>query len=960
MKKEKTKKPWLKRILKWTGISFLLLLIALILIPIFFKDQLKEMALEEANKMLLADVALKDFDLTFISTFPNLTVSLDGLTITGRNEFDKVELVNIKNTKATVGFWSVLSGEKIEVTEVHLIEPTIDVRILESGVANYDIVKPDSILVAEEVNTEESNFKLELKEYSIQNGNINYSDKQGDMFANLTALNHTGKGDLTADVIDFETKTAIEELSFNMEGLNYLTKVKSDLIVNLLMEFTENSSKFTLKENDITLNAFNLSLDGFYEMLEGYDEMDFKINTSKTSFKDLLSLIPTFYTMGYEKMATSGDLNLDAILKGRLDDLNMPAWDVNLAVANASIAYPDVPGKIKNIDLKLGSVFPGGSDLDKMTVDVDKFKASFVGNTIDAKLRMRNLMSDPYLKAGVIADIDLATLKQVIPMAAGESYNGKLKSDIKVDGRMSSLEKEDYEAFKAEGILEISKMLYKTADFPDEINIESMKFLFSPTNLNLAEFSAKMGRNDFNASGTIDNYMAYLFKDEKLKGNFKYSSNYLNIDDLMRLAGEEEVASENTTVATETSSEPLLIPNNIDFELSTKINSLVYDGIIIEDVTGNVVLRDEQAILSNMQMKALGGNIALNGNYDTQNHDIPSLSFGYDLSKIDINSLTSSFLTVEKLVPIGKYAQGLVDSKFTLTTDLLPDFTPVYSTLNGDGNLSTNEVQIAGFKPLEKLSEVMKIGDIAQGTFKDIRASFALENGKLRVKPFKLNFGKGITSDVSGTTSLEQDIDYKLAMNIPKALVPKSFIDIAEKATAKINNISGFKMDAIPDVINVNAFIVNKVNDPKVETNFKEALMEQAGGVKGAVKDLVNNKVTEAKDSIKAIVTDVKKNAKEELESKKKEVLDQAQKQADAIMTEAKKAANKVREEGNKQAKNLMSEAGNNPLKKKAAEIAGNKLKDKAEKSALKIEQEAKEKADGIMDKAREKVNKIG
>lgn len=958
-RKDKKKKSLVKRILNWSGITLLLVIIALILIPILFKDQIKEMALNEANKMLLADVALEDFDLTLLSTFPNLTVSFDGVKITGRNEFNKVELVNIKNLEARIGLWSVIGGDQIEINAVHLHEPKIDIRVLENGWANYDIVKPDSVLVEEEVDTEESNFKLQLKEYSINNGVVKYDDRASNLFAELVNLNHTGKGDLTADVINFETSTNMDELTFAMDGLNYLTSVKTEMIVNLLMEFTENSSKFTLKENSIALNAFKMQIDGYYEILEGYDNMDFKINASQTSFKDLLSLIPSFYTMGYEQMASSGNLGLDALLKGRLDEINMPGWDVNLHVADASIAYPDVPGKINNITIAAGSKFEGGDNLDKMTIDVDKFHADFVGNKLDAQLKMRNPMTDPYLKAVIIADIDLSTLEQVMPMAEEESYNGKLVSNINVNGRLSALEKEDYEAFKAEGVLQVDQMKYSSADLPQEVNIETMKFLFSPDNLNLENFSAKMGSSDFNANGTIDNYMAYLFKDEKLHGKFNYSSKNLNIDELMQLSYDEESASSTEIKPSTAEVAPLLIPDNIDFELSSEIDNLVYDGMNIKDVTGDLILRDEQANLSNMKMKALGGDIALTGNYNTKNHTTPKLEFSYDLSKIDINALTSNFLTIEKLAPIGKYAQGIIDSKFTLSTDLMPDFTPIYNTLNGDGTLFTNEVQVAGFKPLEKLSEVMKMKELNEGSFKDVRTSFAIEDGKLRVKPFNLDFGKGISSNVSGTTSLEQDIDYKLAMNVPKELVPKSFVDVAEKAVAQVNKIPGFKINAIPEVINVNAFIVNKITDPKIETNFKEALMEQAGGFKNTVKDLIDDKVTEVKDSVKAVINNIKDNAKEELEAKKKEILDQAQKQADAVKKEAKKAADKVRTEADKQAKNLMDEAGNNPLKKKAAEISGNKLKEKAEISAQKIESNGESKANKIMNEARSKADKI-
>src|SRR5690606_12676876 len=100
----------------------------------------------------------------------------------------------------------------------------------------------------------------------------------------------------------------------------------TDAVINLLMEFTDKTSKFTLKENEIKLNALAFSIDGFYEMLENKDNMDLKLDASKATFKDFLSLIPTFYQSGYESMVTSGSLALDAEVKGDLDEKNLPGW----------------------------------------------------------------------------------------------------------------------------------------------------------------------------------------------------------------------------------------------------------------------------------------------------------------------------------------------------------------------------------------------------------------------------------------------------------------------------------------------------------------------------------------------------------------------------------------------------------------------------------------------------------
>jgi len=116
--KDKKKKSIFKRILQATGITFLLLIIAIILIPIFFKDEIKELALKEANKMLKADVAVGDFDLTIFSSFPKMKLIFDDVSVTGRNEFEGVKLIDAKSFEAKLDFWSVINREDISVRSI--------------------------------------------------------------------------------------------------------------------------------------------------------------------------------------------------------------------------------------------------------------------------------------------------------------------------------------------------------------------------------------------------------------------------------------------------------------------------------------------------------------------------------------------------------------------------------------------------------------------------------------------------------------------------------------------------------------------------------------------------------------------------------------------------------------------------------------------------------------------------
>jgi hypothetical protein len=959
----KKKKSFIRRLFKWTGITLLFLIIAIILIPILFKDQIKELVLKEVSKSLKADVTIKDFDLTFLSTFPNVTIQLYDTKVTGRTEFKGVELANIKTIEAHVGLWDVIGGDEIEIDEVHISDAKFDVRVDPEGKANYDIVIPTDEKPVED--QEPSKFKMSLKEYSLKNIQLVYDDQASDMYANIKNLNHTGEGDLTADVIDFATSTKIDEVTLEMGGLSYLSKVKTDANVNLLMEMKENDSKFTLKENSFALNNFNMSLDGFYQMLKDHDQMDLKLNTKEISFKDLLSLVPSFYQSGYESMIAKGDLKMNGEVKGRMDDKNMPGWDFGLNVKNASIRYPALPGSINNIIVDAGSKFEGGSNLDKMTLDVTKFHSEFVGNLIDANLKLRNPMTDPLIDSKLKAKVNLATLGKVMPLAEGESYNGKLNADVTLNGRMSAIETEQYEKFNAQGLIELFDFLYKSKDLNEDVNVKDLTFRFSPQNLSLEKMNATMGKSDFAMNGKIDNYLGYLFgkkkEDQLLKGVFAFNSNNLDLDQIMGVSATPAAATTSAEPApVDPNAEPLLIPDNIDFDLNTNIQKLHYNGIDVNAIKGNVNMKEEVASLNGLTMNTMGGTVGLRGSYSSKDHNKPAIDLGYNLKEIDIQEITTHFLTIEKLAPVAKYAKGKFSSNLNMKGDLTKALEPVYNSLTGDGDFFTNLVTVSGFEPLKKLGESLNMDKISNQSFKDVKAFFSFKDGKMSLqKPLKIKMS-GIDTEITGSTAFTQEIDYKMLMQVPKSMIPAGIIKVAEQGLAKVNGLSPkLNVGSIPDIIPVNALVGGTVTKPVIKTDFKEALLKATGNLKDNLKEKGKELVDKAKDSVKTIIKDKVEDVKKDLIAQKEKIMADAQKEADKVRAEAKKGGDQLRAEADKQCNDGMAAAGSNPIKKKIAETACKEGKKKADSSIAKLEQEANNKADGIMAKAQEKADAV-
>ena len=400
-----------------------------------------------------------------------------------------------------------------------------------------------------------------------------------------------------------------------------------------------------------------------------------------------------------------------------------------------------------------------------------------------------------------------------------------------------------------------------------------------------------------------------------------------------------------------------MIPANIDFKLASSIKEVKYDGMTIKNISGDVGLKDEIASLENITLDALGGSVGLKGNYNTQNHLKPTMNFGYVLNDVDIHELATNFITVEQLAPITKYAQGKINSSFDMTTDLTAGFEPILSSLSSIGDIRSNSLSLEGVEILSKLESVTKLKDLSSQTINNFKTKFRVEDGKVHTSPFDVKLGN-IGSEVSGYTTLDQKMDYSMKMNVPKEEIPAAMIKEVEAAMSKLNAlVPNLNIGELPAFIPVKIKMIGDIKNPKITTDFKEAILNATGDFKDNLIESVKETV---KDSVTSIVTDQVDNAKEELEKQKQKILDDAQVQADKIVAEAKKAADAVRAEGDKQAAELIKNAGSNPIKKRLAQEGAKQIQKTAETNAKKLEAEGQKKADQVMVKAREQANKIG
>ncbi len=895
----------MKKFLKIAGIILVVIFLLLLVLPFAFKGKIMNLAKEEINKMLNAKVDFDHLSLSFISSFPNASITLENFYVAGVNEFEGDTLAYARNLSATVNIKSFFGNTGYEISKVNVDDAKLHAIVLKNGKANWDIMKSDSTETESTEPEELSNFKLQLQKVSIKNTEILYDDSVSLMNVALKNLNLILSGDMTADNTRIETNLTADDLSFIMDKIPYLSKAKVSANVNLDADLK--NMKFILSDNYIQINEIKASIDGWVAMLQDESmDMDIKLKAPQTQFKDILSMIPAVYAKDFQDIKTSGDVTLEASAKGIMKGDTMPSFDAKLDIVKAMFQYPSLPKSITDINTNIHIYSKGGS-LDNTIIEIPKFHFEMGGNPFDMSLNISTPMSDPNLALSAVGHLSLGMIKDVYPLEDME-LSGELDANMKLATRMSYIEKEQYDKVDASGTLGLKDMIVKSKDM-DDILINNANMSFSPRYVDLSGFSAKIGKNDISATGKLENFIPYFMKDETLRGTLAVNSNYLNLNDFMKENEASKLSEE-----TESSSVGVIeIPKNLDFNLNGNFKQVIFDNLDMTNVVGQILVKDGKVDMKNLSLNALGGKLGVNGYYDTgKNPKQPEVSLALDIKNASFAQTFSTFVTIQKMAPIFENMLGNFSTNFKMTAPLGNDFMPVLTSLVASGALQSNDVEIKDVPVLNGLAAALKNDGLKDLKIKDLNLPFSINDGRVTTKPFDVKFGGG-NMNLTGSTGLDQTIDYTAK------------IDLTDKLS---NNY----------LKNVNVKIGGTFTSPKFSVDMKDALNQALGSVAGSI--LGNNSGA----------------------SLSQQATDQIDKQAATIRQTAKDTGDKLVAEAEKQGQNLIDQANktSNPLAKAAAVTAANvsakKLKEEAQKKADQLNAEAEKQIQSLSDKAKSSV----
>ncbi|MFD2514009.1 AsmA-like C-terminal region-containing protein [Pontibacter locisalis] len=980
--------------MKKVAIGFFIFLAVLFaaaaLVPVLFKDKIKQALDKEIAKNINAQVIYEtdDVSLSLFRSFPNLSMSVDNLSIVGKDSFQTDTLAHIPSFSMGLDLMSVISGDELKVNSITLDEPVIKLIVLESGKANWDIFIEDTTVT--EADAAASDFKMAIKKWEVNNGTLFYEDRSIPMSLAGYNVNHTGSGDFEQDVFDMVSETTAEKFNLVYDGVKYIQNATLDAEVVMTMDLEQ--QLYTFKDNSIRLNSLPFKFDGSILMPDETIAMDLTFRATDADFKSVLSVVPGMYSEQFEDIKTEGKLSFDGYIKGRMNDTLTPGFGTELKIVDAMFKYPDMPQAATNINVHMLVDNPDG-DMAKTVIDVKRLHMEFGNNPIDGRVLVRGL-EPMYVDGNVKANVNLQELTNVFPIEgttlrgllkvdanakgtysekkmpvieadmvltngyvkskdfpepierlnmvanilnktgntddtrinieqfnmalAGEPLEGRalivgidqpafdfkvdgtlnltkltkifpienttlagvIKANVAAKGKMSDIEAEKYSNVQANGSVAIDDLKYVSTDLPNGIRIDKAAATFNNDRIQIQSLSGYLGKSDIRATGTVSNYLGYALADnQSLRGNFNISSNRFDVNEWM-VDDEGAPADASTEGVVE-------IPSNLDVTLNIDAKEVLYTDLKLNNVAGQVQVKDKIARLNKVTFNTLGGTFATSGSYNTQDLQRPLFDMKLDIQNLGFKEAFDAFNTVKVFAPIAQVLEGKFSTNFAFAGELGQDMVPIFNTLDGTGVIKVLKAAVRNVPLVNKISNLTNFEELKSFVIENRYIDAQIVDGKLVVKPFDITVGN-IDMSVGGSTSVDGGLDYVTALNVPAGKVGR-------EVNARLAGILGKENMKESERVTLKLNIGGTYSDPKVALtggSVKEKATE-------FVKEAVENKLDVAKQQVEQRKQQLQDSIQAELARKKQEAEQKALQEIERKRSEAeqqikKQAADKI------------------------------------------------------------------
>lgn len=585
---------WKKRLLrfgKWFFGIVLSLVLVISLLLYIFKDEIIGAVIGKMNAYLKTEVQVSEVELTFWSTFPNLSVDFNDVYIqepfkdaTRSDTLFASEQVRLQFNPFDI--WR----ENYTVKSIIVKPGTLKLRVTEEGLENYDIIKE------QEETKDEAAVDVNLESIEMENFRVSYDNRTTKQFYQTKIDGMNLVGALNASVF---TTTASATMTILEARSGEVTLIKNQPArLSISLNVNNDSSTVHIPKSTIYISELPFEFSGDTDSL-GYS---FNVKAKDIVISDAASRFSVDQSSKVKALEGTGYLLFDLDINGKNDKTSPTNVHCKFGVDKGFLRDPESQLSMQKLHLEGEYSNLGGKEKEFLSLKNVSFTTK--GGPFKGALRLTEFDA-PRMEGNAMGTIELGILHALFRVPLVERLNGSV--DVDADFIVKSMPSENdsvgYDVQRCDGTVDLHNVLVKLEDDQRVFQDMNGRVTLLNDNAGLEDIRLNLGKSDFYINGVFRDVVNYFKGTGNLISDVQVTSKRISISDLGSTSKQEKQMEE---MARE-----YMIPDNIEGVAVLDVGTMDYEGHVFSSLRGNMTLKNR--LINFPQIAVMNGGAEVRG-----------------------------------------------------------------------------------------------------------------------------------------------------------------------------------------------------------------------------------------------------------------------------------------------------------------------------------------------------------
>lgn len=512
------------------------LLLTIVGIAYFKKDELIARALEQVNQSLEGRVEIEETRISAFQNFPYISIDLQNIHVYENKEAGTRAIIEVADVYVGFDLWSVLRGT-YEVKKLKLSNGYI--KLVQYADGTLNMTKALSTGQTEETSADDGEaIHLELQSIELENIDLLKINEENNLMAEVFI--ESAKSGFT--IIEDKVQADLDiRFLFNLiiDGDTSFLHDKH-VSFNTALGYDLNKQFLSVSPSELLIEKATFNMEGTVDIANDMS-LDLNFNGQKPNFDLFLAFVPEEFSPLLNRYDNGGSVYFDASVKGPTAYGKSPHIEIDFGCAEAFIENTEVD-KILN-DLYFKGHFTNGEENHPRTMSliIEDFTAKPETGIFKGAVSVKNFES-PDIKMQVNSEFNLGFLAEFLDIKDLEDVSGKVTLNmnfhdiIDLSNPVKTIEKLNESYFTE---LRVENLNFTSPDFHLPFRDVNIKATMDGHEAKIEEFTLKTGNTEINMTADISDLPAIIHHtDLPVEVHLDIQSDMIDILEITQMPGD--------------------------------------------------------------------------------------------------------------------------------------------------------------------------------------------------------------------------------------------------------------------------------------------------------------------------------------------------------------------------------------------------------------------------------------